>query len=340
MGRSSSSRSKTAESLTRRRAARFRPVNDGPYERDLTRVGRRPYPGLLRTLVLLGAVLVLGAIFMQLTMVLFPGWPDIAQMAVPTQLALAVVVAWAAGRSDRPWREALGLRGFDRRHLAPLLLIMVGSITVFSEIYVVIQRFIPIPEEFESMLRDLLEMTNPADSMATLVIAIAVAPVLEEALFRGVILHGLARRHGPQAASFWTAVFFALFHMYNPWQVIPTFFLGLVLAWLVLTTRSLLAAIGVHTLFNAASLTLVKLPFDRAATPDGQPLPFVVTVVVLVMLVGSLALLTGMAWLEKQTGGGWFALGGPPGPPARGQPVDAHADSGTGARAGPSTARG
>lgn len=314
-------------------------MEDGPLERDLPEAGRQPYPGLLRTLALLGAVIVLGAVFMQLTILLFPDWPDIAQMAVPTQLALAVVVVWAARRSDRPWREALGLRGFDQRHLAPLLLIMVGSITVFSEIYVVIQRFIPIPEEFETMLRDLLEMTNPADSLATLVIAIAVAPVLEEALFRGVILHGLARRHGPQSASFWTAVFFSIFHMYNPWQVIPTFFLGLVLAWLVLTTRSLLAAIGVHTLFNAASLTLVKIPWDRAA-PEGQPLPFVVAVVVLGMLAGSLALLTGMAWLEKQTGGGWFAVGGPPGSPARGRAVDAHADSGTGARAGPSTARG
>lgn len=315
-------------------------MHDGPSARDGAERRRRPYPGLLRTLALLGGVVVLGAVFMQITLVLFPGWPEIAQMAVPTQLALVVVIVWAVLRSDRPWREALGLRRLDRRHLAPLLLILVGSVTVFSEIYVVIQRFVPVPEEFERMLRDLLDLTDPADSLATLIIAIAVAPVLEEALFRGVILHGLTRRHGPQSASFWTAVFFSLFHMYNPWQVIPTFFLGLVLAWLVLTTRSLLAAIGVHTLFNAASLTLVRIPFERAA-PEGQPLPFIVAIVVIGMLAGSLALLTGMAWLEKQTGGGWFAHhDGSPRPPVRGRPVDVHADSGAGARAGPSTARG
>ncbi|MGH7565127.1 MAG: lysostaphin resistance A-like protein [Gemmatimonadota bacterium] len=314
-------------------------MHDGPSEHDGTERGRRPYPGLLRTLGLLGAIVVLGAAFMQVVLVIFPGWPEIAQMAVPTQFALAVVVVWAVLRSDRPWREALGLHRLDRRHLPPLLLILVGSVTVFIEIYVVIQRLVPVPDEFERMLRDLLEMTNPADSLATLVIAVAVAPVLEEALFRGVILHGLARRHGPQSASFWTAVFFSLFHVYNPWQVIPTFFLGLVLAWLVLTTRSLLASIGIHTLFNAASLTLVKVPLDRAA-PEGQPLPFIVAVVVLGMLAGSLALLTGMAWLEKQTGGGWFAHDGSPRPPVLGRSVDVHADSGAGARAGPSTARG
>lgn len=291
---------------------------------------RDPYPGLLRTLGLLAAVLVLGALFFQLTHWFFPTWPDIARMAVPTQLALAVVTAWAAFRSDRPWREALGFRGLSTRHVAPLLLILIGAVTVFSEIYVVIQRFVPVPAEFEAMLRDLLELTNPADSVATLVIAIVVAPVLEEALFRGVILNGLARRYGPQSASFWTAVFFAAFHLYNPWQVLPTFFLGLVLAWLVLTTRSLMSAIVVHTMFNAASLTLVQLSLERA--PGGHPVPYVVVVVVLGMLAGSMALLTGMAWLEKQTGGGWFAL--PPvvrpGPPP---------DSRSGAAAGSTIAR-
>ncbi|MGH7542670.1 MAG: lysostaphin resistance A-like protein [Gemmatimonadota bacterium] len=298
---------------------------------------RRPYPGLLRTLALLGAVIVLGGLFFQATYFLFPTWPDIARMAVPTQLALAAVTAWAVFRSDRPWREALGFRGIEARHVPPLLLILIGAVTVFSEIYVVIQRFVPVPAEFEAMLRDLLELTNPADSLATLIIAIVVAPVLEEALFRGVILNGLARRYGPQSASFWTAVFFAVFHLYNPWQVLPTFFLGLVLAWLVLTTRSLLSAIIVHTMFNAASLTLVQLSLERA--PGGHPVPYVVVVVVLGMLAGSMALLTGMAWLEKQTGGGWFAL--PPVVRSRGPgpPADVRSDPGSGAAAGPTPAR-
>jgi len=313
------------------------PVEDVGAGRGPEGDARRPYPGLLRTLLLLGAVILLGGLFFQATYWLFPAWPDIARMAVPTQLALAVVTAWAVYRSDRPWREALGFRGLQARHVPPLLLILIGAVTVFSEIYVVIQRFVPVPAEFEAMLRDLLELTNPVDSLATLVIAIIVAPVLEEALFRGVILNGLARRYGPQSASFWTAVFFAFFHLYNPWQVLPTFFLGLVLAWLVLTTRSLLASIVVHTMFNAASLTLVQLSLDRS--PEGHPVPYVVVVVVLGMLAGSMALLTGMAWLEKQTGGGWFALPPVARSTGAGPAADAHADSGSGATTGPTAAR-
>jgi len=313
------------------------PVDDVGAGRGPGGKERLPYPGLLRTLLLLGAVILLGGLFYQATFYLFPSWPDIARMAVPTQLALAVVTVWAVFRSDRPWREALGFRGLDARQVPPLLLILIGAVTVFSEIYVVIQRFVPVPAEFEAMLRDLLELTNPADSLATLIIAIVVAPVLEEALFRGVILNGLARRYGPQSASFWTAVFFAAFHMYNPWQVLPTFFLGLVLAWLVLTTRSLLAAIIVHTMFNAASLTLVQLSLERA--PGDHPVPYVVVVVVLGMLAGSMALLTGMAWLEKQTGGGWFALPPVARSTAADPASDVHPDPESGATAGPTAAR-
>ncbi|HKY60481.1 MAG TPA: type II CAAX endopeptidase family protein [Gemmatimonadota bacterium] len=313
------------------------PVEDVGAGRGPGGEDRLPYPGLLRTLLLLGAVIVLGGLFFQATYYIFPTWPDIARMAVPTQLALATVTAWAVFRSDRPWREALGFRGLEVRHVPPLLLILIGAVTVFSEIYVVIQRFVPVPAEFEAILRDLLELTNPADSLATLIIAIIIAPVLEEALFRGVILNGLARRYGPQSASFWTAVFFAFFHLYNPWQVLPTFFLGLVLAWLVLTTRSLLSAVVVHTMFNAASLVLVQLSLDRP--PEGHPVPYVVVVIVLGMLAGSMALLTGMAWLEKQTGGGWFAL--PPVVTASGPDpgADAHPGSGSGATAGPTAVR-
>ena len=97
----------------------MRSVHDGPHPRDFAGSGldphrpappgREPYPGLLRTLALLGAVIVLAAVFMQLTMILFPGWPDIAQMAVPTQLALAVE-AWRrrTGPALGRWLTVIG----------------------------------------------------------------------------------------------------------------------------------------------------------------------------------------------------------------------------------------
>jgi membrane protease YdiL (CAAX protease family) len=234
---------------------------------------------------------------------LLPSWPQIVHMALPTQIALAGAVAFGVRRTGLSWREALGLRALPFRALAPIVLLLIGSVTVFSELYVVAQRVVPVPPEFEALLRDLLRIDGRVDLLLTTAVAVVLAPILEEALFRGVILQGLARRRGPRAAALWTAAFFALFHFYNPWQILPTFFLGLLLAWLVMTTGSLWPAIVLHAAFNGLSLAVFAVPLR----PPDAPAGLIVTGVVLLLLVGSAALLGGLAWLEAMTGGGAFA---------------------------------
>jgi membrane protease YdiL (CAAX protease family) len=166
-----------------------------------------------------------------------------------------------------------------------------------------VQHLVPVPPEFEALLRDLLQIDGKADLVLTVAVAVVMAPVLEEALFRGLILHGLARRRGPRSATLWTAAFFAFFHFYNPWQIIPTFFLGLLLGWVVLVTRSLWSSIVLHSAFNGLSLSVFALSLEP---PDASP-PLVATGVVLFLLLGSAALLAGLAWLEAMTGGGAYA---------------------------------
>ena len=274
-------------------------------------MARTGYPSLPGTIGLLFVTLAAAAALAVLTLALFPGWPEIVKMALPTEVALAGAVGYAVARSGRPWREALALRPLDSAMLGPLFLVLIGSITVFSELYLIIQRVAPVPEAFERMLRDLMQITGTADLVATVVIAVLVAPVLEEALFRGVLLQGLARRRGPAAATIWTAVFFSLYHFYNPWQVIPTFFLGLVLAWVVLATRTLISGILVHAAFNTISLGLFAAPVRERDVPSGSVV-WVVAAIFGLLLLGSAAFGVGMAWLERQTGGGWFGAGRAP----------------------------
>lgn len=263
------------------------------------------YPSLTRTMGLLLATLAVAGGLAAIAHESLPGWPDIVRMALPTEIALALAVTWAVWKSDLGWRRALAWRRLDPRHLVPLGLVLIGSLTVFSELYVVIQKLAPVPEPFERALSELLEISGPVDAVATIGVAVILAPLLEEALFRGVLLQGLARRYGPRSATVWTAVFFALFHFYNPWQVVPTFFLGVVLAWLVLTTRSLAASIVVHAAFNAASLGIFAA--DPIAPRSPETVLWILVGIVAVLLVGSLCLLGGMAWIERQTGGGWYA---------------------------------
>lgn len=277
-----------------------------------------PYPSLGSTAWLLVGTLLAAILLAVATIAIFPDWPQIVQMALPTELALAGAVAWGLRRSGRPWRSALGFRPLSPAVLAPLALILIGAVTVFSEMYVIVQRIVPVPPEFEALLRDLLRISDEADLLFTVGVAVVLAPLLEEGLFRGLILHGLARRIGPRAATVWTAAFFAFFHFYNPWQILPTFFLGLLLAWIVLTTQSLWASIVLHSAFNGLSLVVFAFP---VRTPDARP-ALVVAAVVAFLLLGSAALLAGMAWLERMTGGGQFATDyGAEDPPPSGNPA-------------------
>lgn len=286
------------------------------------------YPSLGRTAWLLAGTFLAALVFTLGALVLFPDWPQIVQLAVSTDLALAGGIAWAVHRTGLPWRRALGLHPLPPSALAPLTLVMVGSVTVFSEMYFLVQQIVPVPPELEALLRDLLRISGTTDLVFTVAVVVVLAPLLEEALFRGVILHGLARRRGPWSATLWTAAFFAVFHFYNPWQIVPTFFLGLLLAWVVLTTRSLWSSIVLHSAFNALSLAVFAISM-RQSPPDAPP-ALVVGGVVLFLLAGSVALLAGLAWLEAMTGGGEFAAGYPPPAPDAEESGEPTARSGAG----------
>jgi len=227
---------------------------------------------------------------------LFPEWPPILRMAVPVEITLAAAIAWAVSRTGLAWPEALGLRRFPAGTLVPLALVLLGAVTVFSELYVLIQHLVPVPESIERLLRELMEIRGPVDLLATIGVAIIAAPILEEALFRGVLLRQMVEGRGVRSGIVWTAIFFALFHLHNPWQVVPTFFLGLLLAWVVMTTGTLLASIALHAAFNAVSLILFSIPLEGA--PTGGAVPWFVAGIVGLLLVGSGALMAGMIRLE------------------------------------------
>lgn len=61
--------------------------------------------------------------------------------------------------------------------------------------------------------------------------AVLLAPVLEEIVFRGIMLDGFPKRYSPTKATLWSALFFGLIHL-NPVQSVGAFMLGISLGWL------------------------------------------------------------------------------------------------------------
>ena len=104
------------------------------------------------------------------------------------------------------------------------------------------------------LLRD--PMAGPAGGMfkVQLLFALAVvaAPLAEEFIFRGLVFGGLRRSMGLAASMVMSSALFAIVH--PPASMLPVFVLGLGAACLYERTRSLLAPVLMHAVYNAAVL--------------------------------------------------------------------------------------
>jgi hypothetical protein len=87
-------------------------------------------------------------------------------------------------------------------------------------------------------------------------VAVVLAPVAEEIVFRGVLLSALEARWGIRVAIVGSSLAFSVVHL--SLVAIPAVFLfALVLGWLFVRTRSLVVCIVAHALFNGIGLAAV-----------------------------------------------------------------------------------
>ena len=96
------------------------------------------------------------------------------------------------------------------------------------------------------------------DPTVLLVAVVVVAPVAEELFFRGVVYNAWLREHGPRVAVFGSAALFAVIHT-DLFALVPIFALGVALAMVYRSTRSLPATMAMHAGFNAISVALALL---------------------------------------------------------------------------------
>ncbi len=260
---------------------------------------RRDFPNAWQALALTVAT-----VFAMFALAL--GWDAVAGAAGPpsdsaagiaainaTALALVLLYGWR--RSDELVTPLFRFEFFSPTLLAPLLLLVLGASIVLSDLDNAVQRLWPVPRELAEFLQSLLR-----EGPVTGVVLLVVAPVGEELLFRGMILRGLIANHGVSKAILGSSLLFAAVHL-NPWQAVPTFFVGLLLAWLFVRTRSLPLCILLHALWNgwswflatgAAGISIPGYTENPLGPPALQPVAFT--------FAGALLLAVGFFWLKRR----------------------------------------
>ncbi len=89
------------------------------------------------------------------------------------------------------------------------------------------------------------------EDLATTLLGCVIAPVVEEMLFRGVILRGFLQRYQRSHAIWGSAALFGLAHL-NIYQFVAALLLGAVSGWLYERSRSLVPCIALHAGYNTA----------------------------------------------------------------------------------------
>ncbi len=144
-------------------------------------------------------------------------------------------------------KRKTSISGFKFNSCSPkiIVLILLATIGIQTGITSPLASLIPLPESMRTIFLDLAKMNGVFAGIAV----VLAAPILEELIFRGIILNGLLSNHSPVKAIIISSVLFGVVHL-NPWQFISAFLIGIFSGWVYYKTKNLSLSILIHFINN------------------------------------------------------------------------------------------
>ncbi|HVS94275.1 MAG TPA: type II CAAX endopeptidase family protein [Mucilaginibacter sp.] len=165
---------------------------------------------------------------------------------------LLLTIRYAVKKRQKQTRAFFAITwGKIQRRMIPVFIISALALIVGLEW---LSTLMPMPQSIQKLFENAFR--KDIFSIVTMVVA---APILEEVLCRGIILHGLLKRYSVANAILISAIFFALIHM-NPWQALPAFAGGIFIGWVYYKTQSIVPGIIIHATINATASAFLFLP--------------------------------------------------------------------------------
>lgn len=191
-------------------------------------------------------------------------------------------------RAGVPLRELFPAKMFNILVVIPILFFLWSVQNLIGEVNIALDKVLPPPAWFWELFNKIFE--SDYGIYGAILKVVIMAPVIEELIFRGVIMHGLMRNYSKFTAVFVSALLFALFHL-NPWQFPATFILGLVLGILMLRTRNIYLCIIGHAINNGLVLVSIqfwgaieKTSFYQSSKPNQLIISALIATVALILI--------------------------------------------------------
>jgi membrane protease YdiL (CAAX protease family) len=244
---------------------------------EITPAPSPPFPGIAWSLALVFLVLLM-QLMLGLTAGIAFSFIDASLALHPLTLGLlnlvsfSLIIGMALVWIPRPWGPRLGFRTFPLWWLLPATAGMAGLQVVLSDFVNVLIHLLPPPENLP-LPGDLFFGSGEA-LWASAITLVLIAPLTEELLFRGIMMHGLLGRHRNSVAILVSGVLFGLLHLF-PWQVVPTAIIGIVLGWMRVYGGTIFLCLWAHLINSAMALVggallPLEIPGYNAEPLDGE----------------------------------------------------------------------
>ncbi len=172
---------------------------------------------------------------------------------------LVIVPAWLYVRhSGYSAREVFRLRKIPAQAVWAAGLVGVGATVLGDELDRFVQTLFPMPEEIAKGVEQMLRVHSWSDGVVVFVAIVGLAGLLEEMLFRGLLLGALERTFDVTRAVMLSALLFAFFHL-NPWTAVQILVFGVVLGVLAWRSNSVYPAALVHGMNNGFEFAVLNL---------------------------------------------------------------------------------
>jgi membrane protease YdiL (CAAX protease family) len=189
---------------------------------------------------------------------------------------------------------------FNPLILIPIITFFWGIQILLDVVNIWVEKIIPAPAWFWELFNKIFE--NDYGWWGAFMKVAVIAPVVEELIFRGIILQGLRKNYNAFVSVVMSALLFALFHL-NPWQFPATFVLGLLLGWIMIRTNNIILSILGHSINNFLVLLTItywdKISSHAIYLMENENLRLTGALVVIFSVI--LIYLTSIKWFRKKT---------------------------------------
>jgi len=202
-------------------------------------------------------------------------------------------------KSNAPLLDVFPVKFFNPLIIIPVITFLWAMQNLLEIPGALMDKYIPAPQWFWEMFNKIFE--GDFGWWGAFMKVAVVAPIVEELIFRGLILKGFRRNYSPVTAVVMSALLFALFHL-NPWQFPATFVLGLFLGWIMIRTNNILLAILGHSIHNflvLLSITYFEKIHSHSFYLMGKTKVYYVSVLV-VFLSAILIFALSQKWFKKK----------------------------------------